>query len=266
MSWLIIGAFTFIILIGLGKKWEIKLKIVIPWASSMVILEYIMLHFLNENLPNISMPIQLLIGFSQSIFLTAGVILFFFFRDPDRSPPSQKRIILSPADGKILYIRVIKKGCLPLAVKGRKEIPLKEFTQDEFITNGGFQIGIGMNLLNVHVNRSPIQGKVVRIRRIPGRFSSLKKIDSLLENERVFTVIEGEEIKVGIVQIASRLVRRIISYINEGENVKMGQKLGMIRFGSQVDLLIPLEKGIKITVKEKENVKAGISIIGNLVG
>ncbi len=86
-------------------------------------------------------------------------------------------------------------------------------------------------------------------------------MSSLLENERVFTIIENDEIKVGIVQIASRLVRRIIPYVKEGDNVQSGQRIGFIRFGSQVDVLIAAKDRISIEIKPDDDVKAGISVI-----
>ncbi len=117
-----------------------------------------------------------------------------------------------------------------------------------------------MTYIHVHVNRSPIDGKVVKIKRIPGQFNSLKHLSSLLENERVFTQINSEKIKLGIVQIASRLVRRIESYKKENEKVSIGERIGIIKFGSQVDLLIN-KPDIKINTKVGDEVKAGLSIL-----
>ncbi len=86
-------------------------------------------------------------------------------------------------------------------------------------------------------------------------------MSSLLENERLFTIVDGDAIRVGIVQIASRLVRRITPYVKEGDNVQIGQRLGVIRFGSQVDLLIPIGRKLRIVVRPKDEVTAGISIL-----
>jgi len=255
----IVLIFTF--LISLGVKWEIKLNIVIPWTFLMVFLGCLSLYFLNRIFPNLSIISQLIIGFGQTSIITSVVILLFFYRDPERIPPAKEKIILSPADGKVLYIREINNSVFPFAVKGRENISLKEFTEEDFIADQGLQIGIEMTYLHVHVNRTPIKGKIMCIKRIPGHFYSLKKISSLLENERVFTIIEGEDIKIGIVQIASRLVRRISAFIKEGDSVEIGQRMGVIRFGSQVDILIPYEENLNVLIRPYDEVKAGISII-----
>lgn len=255
----IILLFTF--LISLGVKWEIKLKIVIPWTFLMAFLGCLSLYFLNMIFPNLSLISQLIIGFAQTGIITGIVILSLFYRDPERIPPAKENIILSPADGKVLYIKEINNGAFPFAIKGRKNIPLKEFIQEDFIVEQGIQIGIEMTYLHVHVNRTPIKGKIICIKRIPGHFYSLKKISNLMENERVFTIIEGGDIKIGIVQIATRLVRRISAFIKEGDSVEIGQRMGVIRFGSQVDILIPYKENLNILVKPDDEVKAGISII-----
>ena len=93
------------------------------------------------------------------------------------------------------------------------------------------------------------------------QFISLKKEQATVKNERLTTVIEQGHFKVGVVQIASRLVRRIQSYLEEGQSVECGQRLGMIRFGSQVDLIIPNIKNLNIRVRLGEDVKAGVSVI-----
>ena len=120
--------------------------------------------------------------------------------------------------------------------------------------------GIAMSFIHVHVNRSPIEGKVLKIRRVPGEFNSLKHLNPLLENERVFTQINSKNLKIGIVQIASRLVRRIESYKEENDNVAIGERIGIIKFGSQVDLLI-YNPDVKINTKLGDEVKAGLSIL-----
>ena len=118
-----------------------------------------------------------------------------------------------------------------------------------------------MNYLNVHVNRAPIGGRVCLLKHIKGLFISLKKKEAVIQNERVITIIENGDIKVGIVQIASRLVRKIIPYLKQGDQVTMGQRIGVIRFGSQVDLVLPDLPFLKIEVNPKDKVTAGISII-----
>jgi phosphatidylserine decarboxylase len=221
----------------------------------------ITIYLLRLFMPDLSMIILGLIGFVQSIIITVAVTLICFFRDPERIPPEKEKIVISPADGEIVYIKKIKKGEFPFAVKGKNHIPLSELTKEEFIKSKGYQIGIAMNFLHVHVNRAPIAGKAIKLIRIPGKFCSLKRIRSMLENERVCTIVQGDKIKVAIVQIASRLVRRIVPFIRECDTVILGQRIGMIKFGSQVDLLIPDGENVKILVKVNDEVKAGMSIL-----
>ena len=118
-----------------------------------------------------------------------------------------------------------------------------------------------MNYLNVHVNRAPIAGKNSFLKHIKGKFVSLKRKDAVIENERVLTVIDNGHFKVGIVQIASRLVRKIVSYLQEGQEIQKGQRIGIIRFGSQVDLVLPELASLQIQVALGTKVKAGISIL-----
>ena len=193
--------------------------------------------------------------------LSIAAIMFFFFRDPERTTPSDSNLITSPADGTVVYIEEIQDGRFPFAVKNNNTIPLTEFAQADLIPEKGIQIGIAMNYLNVHVNRSPIAGVVKMLKPIGGAFLSLKHIHALLENERTLMVFENDTIKVGIVQIASRLVRRIVPYVEEGQSLDKGQRVGMIKFGSQVDLLVPYREDIEVKVKVGDEVIAGESIV-----
>jgi phosphatidylserine decarboxylase len=123
-------------------------------------------------------------------------------------------------------------------------------------------IGISMNLADVHVNRAPIAGRVRLVQRVHGTFGSLRKPEMADSNERVTTVIEAEDLQVALVQIASRLVRRIAVFVSEGDELRLGQRIGAIRFGSQVDLLLPLEKHIGLAVEVGDLLVAGRTIVG----
>jgi phosphatidylserine decarboxylase len=118
-----------------------------------------------------------------------------------------------------------------------------------------------MSFLDVHVNRSPLSGTIEEARHIPGRFLSLKRPEALTQNERALTVMRVGPHAVGVVQIASRLVRRIVSYVSPGDTVKVGQRIGMIKFGSQVDLILPTELGAQIQCRVGQQVHAGLTII-----
>ena len=250
-----------ILLMALSIKWELEKKISFPWAILMGILACLTI-VLIKNAGYILHPFQqLFIACAQATTFSFIAILILFFRNPEREPPPQENIIVSPADGTIKYIKEIHNQEFPFALKNRKAIPISEFSGSGVISGSSIQVGILMTLLDVHVNRSPINGKISLIRRIPGKYKSLKKISSLLENERAVAVIEGAKIKIGLVLIASRLVRRISIYMSEGQDVITGQKIGMIRFGSQADVLIPKSKTLRIKIKSGDKVKAGSSIL-----
>jgi phosphatidylserine decarboxylase len=141
---------------------------------------------------------------------------------------------------------------------------LKDFVQADVIPQGGHLIGIGMNYLNVHVNRAPISGRISLVKHIKGCFLSLKKKEAVVQNERNLIIIDNEHLKLGIVQIASRLVRKIVPYIQEGQEIRKGTRIGVIHFGSQVDLILSDLPSIQIKVGPGEKVKAGLSIIATI--
>jgi len=261
MFYLILCLTSFIILILLAHKWELDWKIVIPWSVLMGMLACVTLFIINDRMGMLNEVIQLMIGISQTIFLSAIAVFIMFFRDPERISPAKEGVVISPADGIVKYVKIIDANEFPFAVKGRKTIPLTEFTEGKIITDGGIQIGIVLSFLNVHVNRSPVAGKISFLKIIPGRFKSLKNIGSLLENERAVMVIDGEKIKLGLVLIASRLVRRIVMYLKENDHADIGQRLGMIRFGSQADILLPNTDLFCVKAKPGMKVKAGISVL-----
>lgn len=261
MIYFAIFVITAVLLIAVAHKWELEKKITVPWAVLMGVLASLTVYLLNQSSLNLHVILKSAVGIALAGFVSMSAILLLFFRNPKRTPPKKEGVILSPADGKIVYVKTIQNGEFPFALKRRKTIPLAEFTQSEFIKDRGIQIGIGMSLMDVHINRSPVSGKFTFIKRIPGKFSSLKKISSLLENERTMAVIEGANLTMGLVLIASRLVRRIRLDIEENEDAQIGQRIGMICFGSQADVLIPERDMLKINVKSGDKVKAGESIL-----
>jgi phosphatidylserine decarboxylase len=188
-------------------------------------------------------------------------LLIFFFRDPDRVPPRDADVIVSPADGLVVYVREIQAGQLPEATKKGRSYQLRELSGTALGGGRVVAIGISMNLVNVHVNRAPLAGRVTLVRHIPGTFGSLRNPEMILSNERNTILIETTGLQVAIVQIASRLVRRIVTFTAEGDTVRAGQRIGAIRFGSQVDLLIPAIADIRVAVREGDHVVAGQTIV-----
>jgi phosphatidylserine decarboxylase len=178
------------------------------------------------------------------LICSVGLLAFVFtmirfWRVPRRRITAATGQIVSPADGRVIYIRKITRGEIPISVKGRIPSRLEELTKTEILNDGGWHIGINMTPFDVHKNCAPISGEIILNRHFSGKFLSLKDEASRVENERNTYVLANDTVKVGIVQIASRLVRRIDSYVKEGDKVRQGDWLGMIRFGSQVDVIIP---------------------------
>lgn len=245
----------------LAMKWRIELRIAITAGSAIGIISGLLVngvHLLQEKL-----TFPALIYLEAFFALLIGLLLFLlrFQRDPERIPPKQDNVILSPADGKVLYTREIDGQKIPLSVKGDRSFKLGELTGMDLLNEGAHLIGIEMTALDVHVNRAPISGQVLALKRIPGRFVSLKNEKAEVSNERMTTIIGNGDFAVAVVQIASRLVRRIVSYLREGQGVEMGQRIGMIRFGSQVDLVIPRLANLKIMAKPGDKLLAGISVV-----
>jgi phosphatidylserine decarboxylase len=189
----------------------------------------------------------------------------FFHRDPEREITKKNGAILSPADGEIVYIKKIDAGEVPISIKGKNSIKLDELTKySSFTEIDGYLIGIGMKLFDVHTNRSPISGFVKLSRHNPGKFINQTLNEFEITNESHTTVLKHEEgYYIGIVQIATFLVRGIESYLSDGDFIEQGERMGRIKIGSQVDLLIPF-RDVEIKVKLHDRVYAGESILAEL--
>ena len=252
---------SFLILLPFCYKWRIRIKIGL--VSSLIIgtLTGLLVSLINSYF--IALHFSMLF-FSELFFivlLAIFAIIIRFYRDPERISPKERKVILSPADGKIRYVKKVENKEIPFSIKGKQRQKLTELTKTELLNDGAYLIGIEMSVLDIHVNRAPVAGKILMQKPTKGRFLSLKKIESLFCNERVTTIIDNGHFKIGVVQIASRLVKRIVSYLNEGDSVQIGQRIGMIKFGSQVDLVIPELENIKINSKPGEKVLAGVSVM-----
>lgn len=176
------------------------------------------------------------------IILIAAAILFLtlnFFRDPERKTPSAKNIVVAPADGKIIVI--------------------KQNIFNHFVGENCSQISIFMSPLNVHVNRIPIDGKVEHLKYYEGKFVAAFEDKASENNERMETGIVNSEGKILFTQVAGFLARRIVNELKIGDEVKTGERFGMIKFGSRVDIFVP-SKYIP-AVNLNENVYAGETIL-----
>ena len=207
----------------------------------------------------------LLLFISPVIGFILFMILFLyrFFRNPDRKIPSGLDMIVSPADGRVIYIKEIEKDQIPVTVKKHRLASIEEITKTLVPEQPCYLMGIAMTLFDVHMNRAPIGGKIILVKHTPGSYLGLNKPESTIVNERNTIVIQREDgITAAVVQIAARYVRRCIVSVKEGEIVKTGAIIGKIRWGSQADLIIP--RNCEILVREGEQVYAGKTIVANL--
>jgi phosphatidylserine decarboxylase len=196
-----------------------------------------------------------------ALTLSLSMILLRFWRDPERLPPEEDGVVLAAADGKVIYTRTVEQGSTPLITKGERDYFLKELTGTDLLSSSAHVIGVEMTYLDVHVTRCPIAGQVQLQKRIKGKFISLRKDEAPFVNERVTTVISKGSLSAAVVQVASRMVRRVESYLNTGETVHAGQRLGMIKFGSLVAVVLPRREDVTIEAKPGDRVTAGVSIL-----
>ncbi len=166
----------------------------------------------------------------------------YFFRDPERTGDRGKDIVVAPADGKIVMITNVDE---PGFIKGQST-----------------RISIFMNVFNVHVNRYPVDGTVRFLHYNPGKFLNAAAEKSSLENEQMSVGIESQGRKLLVRQIAGLIARRIVTYSKDGQEVKQGERMGMIRFGSRVDVFIPTNSNVHAKVGDLTT--AGTTVLANL--
>ena len=214
-------------------------------------------------IPDLTSGVVSVIGL---LAMGVAMVSWKFFRDPERNPPDNPTAIPSPADGRVIYIREIKEGTIPCPIKGKAHIKVGEITKTDFLKDkAGYIIGIYMSMLDVHINRAPISGKVTFVKHTPGKTISPKHWRSDIENGRNTIIIENNNISIAVIQIGTPHVSKVLCYASEGENVNRGDRIGKITWGSQVDIILP-QNGVEILVKEGDQVYAGETIIAKLVG
>jgi phosphatidylserine decarboxylase len=180
-----------------------------------------------------------------SLILIAILIIIFtlnFFRDPERKAPDRNDVVVSPADGKVLFV--------------------KDIVDHKFLNDKAKMISIFMSPLNVHVNRIPVDGIVERVEYHKGEYIAAFEDKASEVNERSEIVISGKYGKVLFTQVAGFVARRIVYELNVGDSVKMGERFGMIKFGSRVDVIVPVNWTPK--VKQGDVVSAGETILFEL--
>lgn len=243
---------------GFNRKYLYTDNLMLGAAASLLSL---LVHYL------IPVPFWLLVPFlSGFIILVLFVLLFLyrFFRNPARKVPGDANDVVSAADGRVIYIKELEKGQMPVTVKKMRIAELSEITKTDLLERPCYLIGIAMTLFDVHMNRAPVDGKITFIKHTPGTAIGLNTPSSTVTNERNTVIIERNDgLKAGIVQIAARGVRRCIVMAREGDTVKRGEIIGKIRWGSQLDMIIP--RNCEIMVREGEQVYAGSTVIARLM-
>lgn len=207
------------------------------------------------------------------IFVIAGLVLasllvffivFWFNRDPERRVPvstGRSISIASPSDGRVLYVRQFQPGSLPVPRKFNTDVYLSELEQIAAFSHGGYLIGIYLSPFDVHTTRAPISGRVTLSEHQKGHFFSKSLFRLKTRDERSICIIEGSSLTLGVVQMAAYAVRRVVLTIKAGSEVKIGQRIGRIKMGSQVDLILPHDKRLEILVKPGDRVRAGETVV-----
>jgi phosphatidylserine decarboxylase len=180
-----------------------------------------------------------LVGF---VCLLIALWVAYFFRDPEREGPRGPGLVIAPADGKVVMITQVEE---PTYVYGRTT-----------------RISIFMNVFNVHVNRYPVSGRVEHVVHLPGKFLNAVTEKSSLENEQVSVGIATGRFRILSRQIAGLIARRIITYSAPGQSVDQASRYGLIRFGSRVDVFVPTDSVVKVTLGQKT--VAGTTVIAEL--
>lgn len=173
--------------------------------------------------------------------LITGFMLFFF-RDPERQPPQEEGVFVSPADGKVIV--------------------MKKVFEERHLMKDSWQISIFMSPLDVHVNRSPVSGIVKKVVHNRGRFFAAYRDEASLKNENIEMVLETSYGDILVRQVAGFIARRAVCKVKPGDSLMIGERYGMIKFSSRLDVYLPAH--VEITVSLNERVRAGETIIARV--
>ncbi len=208
-----------------------------------------MLKFAPEGYPFISIAVAVTVaafifGGAWAAALPLALTLFvaFFFRDPERQAPEGDNIFVSPADGQILQIQTV--------------------TEEKFLKNKVKEISIFMSPLDVHVNRAPCAGVVESVVYTPGAFLSAFKPEASIRNENIAMLLKGSSGSILVRQVAGAVARRVVCRVKQGDALKKGERYGIIKFSSRLDIYLP--ENTEIKVQTGDSVRAGETVIGQL--
>lgn len=184
-------------------------------------------------------------GWWAALGLVPLLFTVYFFRDPRRTPPEGAHLVLAPADGRVTDVEQVEKP--------------------DFVGEPCWRIAIFLSIFDVHLNRAPTTGTVKYVKHRPGRFLNALRKESATENERNSIGMDtGEHGRILVDQIAGVIARRIVCSVEPGSEVKGGERIGMIMFGSRTDLYLPC-RTFKATVKTGEKVHAGTTVVGEVL-
>ncbi len=165
------------------------------------------------------------------LLLVLTLFVLFFFRDPERQVPEGSNLVVSPADGRVIVI--------------------KDIYEPTYLKQDVKQISIFLSVFNVHVNRSPVGGTVEVVKYNPGKFHVASVDKASLDNEQTAMVIDTGKQKVLVKQIAGLIARRIVCYAKPGNKITSGERYGLIRFGSRVDIFLPKDTELKVKIGDR---------------
>jgi phosphatidylserine decarboxylase len=184
------------------------------------------------------------------LLVGATIWVAAFFRDPIRTTPRGDKLIVAPADG---LITLIAKVPPPPELRGAEGLDDGEYTR----------VSIFMSVFDVHINRAPISGRVKRVAYVPGKFINADLDKASEDNERQHFLVEASDgTRVGFTQIAGLVARRILAFVREGDMVEAGQRVGLIRFGSRVDVYLPVGTGPRVLLGQRAI--AGETVLGEI--
>ena len=199
-------------------------------TGSCSILSWILFHQLAHPVP----------AYVGGAFLVATAFIAFFFRDPERHPPPDEGVVVSAGDGKVVAIKPVE--------------------DDPWLGGHGIQVSVFLSIFDVHVNRVPASGQVDTVVYRPGKFRLAFVPEASVENEQTVVRIQTPACTLVVKQIAGFIARRIVCRLSENDTVQIGQRFGLIKFGSRIDLLLPPRAEVQVKVGDR--VKAGETVIG----
>ncbi|MFH1287804.1 MAG: phosphatidylserine decarboxylase family protein [bacterium] len=174
------------------------------------------------------------------IFILLAGFVLFFFRDPDRIPPVGDNLILSPADGTVIEIEKIR--------------------EEKFLKSDSLKVSIFLSIFNVHINRSPIGGKIKYFEYQKGKFLVASDKEATDKNEKNIIGVKGKKFEILVYQITGLIARRVVFWMDLEDDVSAGERIGLMKFGSRMDVFCPMNTELKVKIGDK--VRGGESVLG----